>query len=192
MSKLDDVIKDLNKKYKFNIVGKADIKKRNYETIPFVTPTLSYVFHGGMPRTIIELLGLPQGGKSTLCYSLCGEAQKLFKKEYDDEVASLQAIDKLKATERDRLNYLLERGAQKVVYLDSEFSSDEDWMTLNGVDMESIIFIAPENQTAEQLFQIILDLMSTDGIGYRDWETDRKSTRLNSSHSAKSRMPSSA
>ena len=30
------------------------------------------------------------------------------------------------------------------------------------------------------------------GGGYRDWETDRKSTRLNSSHSAKSRMPSSA
>ena len=29
-------------------------------------------------------------------------------------------------------------------------------------------------------------------INYRDWETDRKSTRLNSSHSAKSRMPSSA
>ena len=27
---------------------------------------------------------------------------------------------------------------------------------------------------------------------YRDWETDRKSTRLKSSHSAKSRMPSSA
>ena len=30
------------------------------------------------------------------------------------------------------------------------------------------------------------------GGQYRDWETDRKSTRLNSSHSAKSRMPSSA
>ena len=29
-------------------------------------------------------------------------------------------------------------------------------------------------------------------VVYRDWETDRKSTRLNSSHSAKSRMPSSA
>ena len=29
-------------------------------------------------------------------------------------------------------------------------------------------------------------------VEYRDWETDRKSTRLNSSHSAKSRMPSSA
>ena len=31
-----------------------------------------------------------------------------------------------------------------------------------------------------------------DRTSYRDWETDRKSTRLNSSHSAKSRMPSSA
>ena len=31
-----------------------------------------------------------------------------------------------------------------------------------------------------------------DILPYRDWETDRKSTRLNSSHSAKSRMPSSA
>ena len=29
-------------------------------------------------------------------------------------------------------------------------------------------------------------------IGYRDWETDRKSTRLNSSHITRSRMPSSA
>ena len=30
------------------------------------------------------------------------------------------------------------------------------------------------------------------GPDYRDWETDRKSTRLNSSHSGESRMPSSA
>ena len=29
-------------------------------------------------------------------------------------------------------------------------------------------------------------------LGYRDWETDRKSTRLNSSHRSLSRMPSSA
>ena len=30
------------------------------------------------------------------------------------------------------------------------------------------------------------------GATYRDWETDRKSTRLNSSHSGEARMPSSA
>ena len=35
------------------------------------------------------------------------------------------------------------------------------------------------------------DIDATAGT-YRDWETDRKSTRLNSSHSGESRMPSSA
>ena len=37
-----------------------------------------------------------------------------------------------------------------------------------------------------------LGVISWEKNKYRDWETDRKSTRLNSSHSAKSRMPSSA
>ena len=32
----------------------------------------------------------------------------------------------------------------------------------------------------------------TQNLCYRDWETDRKSTRLNSSHEIPSRMPSSA
>ena len=32
----------------------------------------------------------------------------------------------------------------------------------------------------------------TEAVVYRDWETDRKSTRLNSSHITRSRMPSSA
>ena len=33
---------------------------------------------------------------------------------------------------------------------------------------------------------------SSSSVRYRDWETDRKSTRLNSSHLKLSRMPSSA
>ena len=46
-------------------------------------------------------------------------------------------------------------------------------------------------------FQEVVSNSATEGepLGtqtYRDWETDRKSTRLNSSHSGESRMPSSA
>ena len=36
------------------------------------------------------------------------------------------------------------------------------------------------------------DHITRELVDYRDWETDRKSTRLNSSHSGESRMPSSA
>ena len=47
-----------------------------------------------------------------------------------------------------------------------------------------------EDYECEDLGDIIDDFAHW--AQYRDWETDRKSTRLNSSHSAKSRMPSSA
>ena len=43
-----------------------------------------------------------------------------------------------------------------------------------------------------RLINLQKDYKQAGRVGYRDWETDRKSTRLNSSHSAKSRMPSSA
>ena len=38
----------------------------------------------------------------------------------------------------------------------------------------------------------VRDLITRINKEYRDWETDRKSTRLNSSHITRSRMPSSA
>ena len=47
-------------------------------------------------------------------------------------------------------------------------------------------------QTAPSKALLDAGLTSNAIFQYRDWETDRKSTRLNSSHSAKSRMPSSA
>ena len=40
---------------------------------------------------------------------------------------------------------------------------------------------------------LLVLVISVFGVAvYRDWETDRKSTRLNSSHEIPSRMPSSA
>ena len=47
------------------------------------------------------------------------------------------------------------------------------------------LFYAREGQTKWQLTKLLYEK-------YRDWETDRKSTRLNSSHITRSRMPSSA
>ena len=42
------------------------------------------------------------------------------------------------------------------------------------------------------LFDVIDSVEGMGNTTYRDWETDRKSTRLNSSHRSLSRMPSSA
>ena len=53
---------------------------------------------------------------------------------------------------------------------------------------------ASESRDNQPLFVVdgVIYDNSTVKNQYRDWETDRKSTRLNSSHSGESRMPSSA
>ena len=49
-----------------------------------------------------------------------------------------------------------------------------------------------EGQENLQNEQNTTESVTEQPTAYRDWETDRKSTRLNSSHSGESRMPSSA
>ena len=63
--------------------------------------------------------------------------------------------------------------------------------------LDDVLFEGAEEIEKEGVGQVELRLGAEQGgedplEWYRDWETDRKSTRLNSSHSAKSRMPSSA
>ena len=49
-----------------------------------------------------------------------------------------------------------------------------------------------EEEVLPGLYQSDIDSWKKQFGAYRDWETDRKSTRLNSSHITRSRMPSSA
>ena len=85
--------------------------------------------------------------------------------------------------------------------------SDDDtdyWQesVMYGFSEREIDFI---QESTQELHNMAIDMVSRivksgdypeyfelNDIAYRDWETDQKSTRLNSSHSAKSRMPSSA
>ena len=70
----------------------------------------------------------------------------------------------------------------------SAFHKCEKWLiALQG---EGVISVS--EQELEYLRDLADNVEGDINCKYRDWETDRKSTRLNSSHSAKSRMPSSA
>ena len=50
----------------------------------------------------------------------------------------------------------------------------------------------PSSDSTASALMVRLATPSRSAVRYRDWETDRKSTRLNSSHEFVSRMPSSA
>jgi recombination protein RecA len=50
------------------------------------SPLFNYITYGGVPRgRIIEFAGEENGGKTTTALDIVANAQKLFKKEYNDE-----------------------------------------------------------------------------------------------------------
>ena len=73
--------------------------------------------------------------------------------------------------------------------LPAEFISDPKYGNFKKETLADTLSEA--NWSTHSVLWILIALVFMIGE-YRDWETDRRSTRLNSSHSAKSRMPSSA
>ena len=70
----------------------TSVFKASGKKIPFSSPSLNHSTYGGVPRAAIsEFYGYPGGGKSTTAIDLFKNAKELFQKEYDDEVADLQA-----------------------------------------------------------------------------------------------------
>lgn len=135
---LDDIIKNTNKKAGANIIGYG-IPKRDYTRIPFTSPRMNYCTYGGIPTgRIIEFYGEEHGGKTTSAL---------------DVVANYQQMQSV------------EEYPKKVAYLDSEITLDVEWASKLGVDVDNLILIQPEEESAEDLLQIALDLLSTGEVG---------------------------
>ena len=133
MSNLDSVIKDLNKKFKANLINEGVVYEK-IPRIPFSSPRLNYMTYGGLPLgRIIEFAGEESGGKTTTALDIVANAQKLIP-------------DK------------------RVAYIDIERTFDAEWATKLGVDVSSLILVSPEEQTAEQVFEIAKAIVETGEI----------------------------
>lgn len=165
MEKLDVLIKDFNKQYKEDIAARG-IARIQTQRIPFSSPRANYMLYGGIPRgRLVEFAGEENGGKTTTALDVAANAQKLFLQEWQQEVEELTAIDKPKKDQTARLEYLKQRGAKQVIYIDCENTLDEDWAMLIGVDVEELVMLKPMSQTAEQIFEMILKMIETDECG---------------------------
>lgn len=165
MGKLDVLIKDFNKQYKEEIAARG-IARIQVARIPFSSPRANYMLYGGLPRgRIVEFAGEENGGKTTSALDAVANAQKLFKEEWQKEIDDLEAIEKRKKEQDARLTYLKSRGPKQAVYLDCENTLDEDWAILLGVNVDEMMVIKPMSQTAEQLFEMVLQIIETDEAG---------------------------
>lgn len=135
--------------------------------LPFSSPLMNYCTYGGIPRNkITEFYGVPGGGKTTTSIDICKNAYKIFKQEYEEEIADLrEKVAKDKKKYSGQLEDLQDRGIQKVVYIDLENSFDDEWANTLGIKSEEIDIMTPPNVAAEDILQRILDLIQTGQVG---------------------------
>lgn len=169
---LDDIIAKVNKQYKQQLavkgVGDFVIKR-----IPFTSPRLNYETYGGIPRGRISMfVGAESSGKTTTSLDSIKNGQKLFEKEWAEELVQLQEKleqSKLTKTEKseldERIKYLNKRGPLKIVYFDAEGTIDADWCSKLGVDINNVYIFRLHQQTAEQFLQQVLDVADSDDVG---------------------------
>jgi recombination protein RecA len=164
-SKLDELIKGFNKTYKENIAARGIYRIETLK-IPFSSPRINYMTYGGLPRAkLVEFSGEENGGKTTTALDIVANAQQLFEDEYRAKVELLESHKTLNKSDIALLSNLKAVGPQQIVYIDCENTLDEDWAENLGVDTSKLIVIKPQTQTAEQIFQMSLDMMETGETG---------------------------
>ena len=148
------------------------------DKIPFSSPTANYMTYGGVPvGKVTEFFGGEGGGKTTSALDICANAQVKFAEVFDKQVAELEEqIEELnmKGTKdaakkasrlQTELDEIIEKGEKLVVYVDTEQTLDTQWAKLLGVNTEKMILVRPQEQTAEQVLQIIIELIATGNVG---------------------------
>lgn len=94
MAEIDNLIAEVNKKYKTDIIRKASDLK-GIEFIPYTSPMMNYLTRGGVPvGRIIELVGSPQSGKTTTALDIISNFQKKYTDKYCVYLDAENTIDK--------------------------------------------------------------------------------------------------
>lgn len=102
--------------------------------VPFSSLRLNYMLYGGLPLGRIVEFFGAEGSGKT---TTALDAVKNYQKMFPDRY---------------------------VMYVDCERTFDAKWAKTLGVDIDNLIFVSPEEQTAEEIFEIIYNTMETGEI----------------------------
>lgn len=132
---LDDLIKDLSKKYKNNnLVLKANVVP-TFTRLQSKAFGLSYVSYGGFAEgTIIEVSGPEHSGKTMIATLTIADAQRKYPNK-------------------------------SCVYIDAEFLLDLDFhKAMNGLDLDRLYYVRPTMMSGEQILDIAIEFLKRDDV----------------------------
>lgn len=170
---VDEILTEWNKKTGSE-VAHYGLRREELPSLPFSSATANYMTYGGIPRRrMIEFAGTEGSGKTTSALDIVANAQYIFKEEQAEALEDLQerldaAVKGKKSAKvvnnlKDKLNRV--REPKKCVYVDLENTLDREWAMSIGVDVENLAIITPEDDTAEEILQNVLDLIRSDEVG---------------------------
>jgi recombination protein RecA len=164
MSNFNEIISKFNKDSRSEIISNG-LKVIDISRISFSSPYLNYMLHGGFPRgKVVEFFGAEGSGKTTTALDIVANAQKQFKKEFDEQLKQLEGATK--KTDIEKFNELKTRGPLKCVYFDLEHTLDYHWAKQLGVDLENNFWLVdPEAQSAEDLLDLLISLVKSNEVG---------------------------
>ena len=143
---LAEVMKKISKKYGDNVVrvGAQDLTVDG--VLSLGSPSLDFCIYGGIPEgRIVEFSGPEGSGKTTNAFLAA---------------ASYQRAEVKRNPENPR----------SIVFLDNEGTLDREWAAKMGYDISEdatvpTILIRPEAQSAEEIFDMALDMLKTGEVG---------------------------
>lgn len=141
---LDEVVKKITKKWGDIVTTNTEALEEN-TVYSLGSPSLDYTLYGGLlSGRLYEFCGAEGSGKSTTAAMVAASYQRL-------------------EIERNPEN---PRG---IIYLDNESTLDSDWTIKMGYDLNNsavkTYVIRPEAQSAEEIFDMALDMLKTGEIG---------------------------
>lgn len=121
-------------------VATIGFANENCPRVPFTSPSLNHMTHGGMPRgRIVEFFGVESGGKTTTALDLVGHMVGILRQE----------------------------GSEKAcVYVDLEQSLTQERCENLGIDPNDLVVFKPDaTQSAEDILNAILELLKKRVVG---------------------------
>lgn len=173
MNALEAAIQKINAKHKKELI-QVGTSRIYVDKIPFGSPRANYMTYGGIPiGKSTEFFGPEGGGKTTSALDITAQAQKKANREHEtslsalrDELSDLEEKDNKSDQKkiqklREELEKLTEQGPRRCVYIDLENTLDEEWAEKIGVDLDNLYLIRPDDETAEEILQMVLDLIES-------------------------------
>lgn len=143
---VSDILKDIKKKYGETVasIGAEDLRVDGLLSLG--SPSLDFAVYGGIPEgRIVEFSGAEGSGKTTNAFLAAASYQRAEVKRNPDN-------------------------PRYIVYIDQECTTDPTWASKMGYDMSEeakvkTILLRPEGQSAEEVFDMALDLLKTGDVG---------------------------